>query len=588
MQSNLPRHARVGTDITDTSYPPLPPVAHVPDQTSTRSSRRVAGLEPEYLGLAAVVEGPLVYALSTQVCEISYDEAVNGPERDRWSQALREELAALVSNGTFILVKREPWMKVLKVKWVFSKKLNSQNQVERFKCRLVAKGFMQRYGLEYDEVYAPVTARTTKRFLLAEVVRSGYHLRQLDVTTAFLNGVLDPEMVVYMEQPEGFEDGGEGMVCHLIKAIYGLKQAPRAWHEEVTRVLCGSLRFGPTPADPALFVRQEKEGEWTYVLTYVDDFLIASKNLLINREIGDACREAGWKLKELGFPQQFLGVDIVNVGEHDPPTEINIHQGSAITRLLHQYNMSQCAPANLPIVKGWEDTVDSSPPVTQNTPYASLVGSLLYISTCTRPDLAYVMQVLTRAMAAPTHAHWELAKRVLRYLKGTKTLGISYTSSVQDPLVGYSDANFAKDKDGGRSVSGFVALRAGGAVSWYARKQSTVAKHSSDAEYQALSAAATEICWLRTLSFDMGLETITVILRGDNQASLCWAKDARSDHKSKHIEVIHHHIREKIKRREIALEYVPTKEQVADLLTKAMQHVDFRRLRDLLGMVSKA
>jgi len=191
-------------------------------------------------------------------------------------------------------------------------------------------------------------------------------------------------------------------------------------------------------------------------------------------------------------------------------------------------------------------------------------------------------------MAAPTHAHWELAKRVLRYLKGTKTLGISYISSVQDPLVGYSDANFAKDKDGGRSVSGFVALRAGGAVSWYARKQSTVAKHSSDAEYQALSAAATEICWLRTLSFDMGLETITVILRGDNQASLCWAKDARSDHKSKHIEVIHHHIREKIKRREIALEYVPTKEQVADLLTKAMQHVDFRRLRDLLGMVSKA
>jgi len=212
----------------------IPQSGGVVDQDPVpRRSRRILQQNPEYHGLAALVTTP---AMITEVCDISFQEAISGNERDKWGEAIREEYESLVSNGTFTLVKRKPGMKVLDTRWVFAKKLNSTNQVERYKCRLVAKGYMQQHGLDYDDVYAPVTCRSTLRFLLSEAVRSGLHVRQLDVRTAFLNGVLD-DVTVYMQQPEGFVSD-PSMVCHLTKAIYGLKQAPRAWHKEVKKVLC--------------------------------------------------------------------------------------------------------------------------------------------------------------------------------------------------------------------------------------------------------------------------------------------------------------------------------------------------------------
>ena len=411
------------------------------------------------------------------------------------------------------------------------------------------------------------------------------HVRQLDVRTAFLNGVLD-DVTVYMQQPEGFVSDPD-LVCHLTKAIYGLKQAPRQWHKEVKKVLC-ALGFAPSFADPGLFVRTEADGSLTYVLTYVDDFLVATKDLSVYQEVFAACKNAGWELKELGFPEQFLSINIENVGGFDPPTQIILHQGGAIDRILSEYNMAQCKSVKVPITDDFSEQVEFSPPLAADVPFSRLVGMLLYLSSCTRPDLAYVVHVLTRVMSKPQEAHWELAKRVLKYLKGTCTLGISYSKASNLPLACYSDSCFSGNRNGGRSISGYAAISGGGAVSWHSRKQSTVSKSSSDAEYQALSAAVTEVCWLRALRFDMGLPTVTVPLYGDNVSSLSWGKEAKADQKNKHISTIHHHIREKVERREIELKWISGSEMVADMFTKPLGAQLFLPFRDKLGMVEAA
>jgi len=221
-------------------------------------------------------------------------------------------------------------------KWVFNHKLGPDGAIERYKCRLVAKGFRQRPGQDFLDVYAPVTARSTVRVLLAAAVHKKMYLRQLDIKTAFLNGVIEED--VYMEQPEGFECGDKSMVCKLQRAIYGLKQAPRAWHNTLKKVLM-RIGFRPCRADPALFARRESDGTWSYINTYVDDFLIAVLRLGIYEEILQAMRSAKWEVKELGISTQYLSLDMeVEVDSDGRCVRINyVQEVFADKHLLIEY-----------------------------------------------------------------------------------------------------------------------------------------------------------------------------------------------------------------------------------------------------------
>ena len=205
-------------------------------------------------------DSPLIPIFVSRPADLTYATATapSNNQREHWISAMEEEMASLRGHATWYLTPRLPGMKVLPVRWVYTTKLDAMGEVERYKARLVAKGFMQRPGLEFTEVFAPVTSKATLRMLLATVVTQKKFIRQLDVKTAFLNGKLDPDLNVYMAQPEGFEEPGD-LVCKLVRSLYGLKQAPRMWSQELARVL-NAAGFRASTVDPALFFRKEAGG----------------------------------------------------------------------------------------------------------------------------------------------------------------------------------------------------------------------------------------------------------------------------------------------------------------------------------------
>lgn len=517
-------------------------------------------------------------AFVTLPTDLTYREAVSSsnPDRRKWLGALEDEFHSLMANQTWELVPRRPGMRVIPVKWIFSTKLGPSNQVERYKCRLVAKGFVQRPGLEYDEVFAPVTTRTTLRSLLAVAVSRKLILRQVDVKTAFLNGKLDDHLDLYMQQPEGFEVG-ENLVCKLQKAIYGLKQAPRAWHKELKRVLT-QLGFSPSIADPALFLRKEKDGTLSFVLTYVDDFLFAVSHLSIYDEIIRCMRAAGWVITEMGLPAQFLSLQLSIALHGERVVGVQMHQGAFIDRLIEKFSLPRKPTSKVPIVKDWEKGIyEDGGELADAARYASLVGGLMYLSLCTRPDITFAVNLLARFISCPKAAHWRGALRVLQYLRDTSDYGVYYSESQPIEIVAFSDADYAGDLATRRSTSGYIMMSCGGPVSWQSKRQPTVALSTTEAEYQAMTASSRECVWLQLLFSEMGAPTPTVTMYGDNESAICWTREHRIDARAKHIDVQHHYIRELVEDRRISIEYIPTADQLADPLTKSLTVAVFEK-----------
>ncbi|KAJ9534588.1 hypothetical protein QJQ45_022193 [Haematococcus lacustris] len=202
-------------------------------------------------------------------------EALSGPHAEYWREAMHTELASLHANGTWTLVERPPGARVLPTKWVLKIKRDATGAIEKFKARLVAKGFMQVSGVDVGDVYAPVSKHTTLRALLALAAARDMEVHQIDVEAAFLNGMLQPDEVIHVQQPEGFEEGSPNTVCRLQKALYGLRQAPRAWHAKLKQELEG-MGFCASESDPALFMLSRPAGT-VYLLVYVDDCLLCTE-----------------------------------------------------------------------------------------------------------------------------------------------------------------------------------------------------------------------------------------------------------------------------------------------------------------------
>lgn len=451
---------------------------------------------------------------------------------------------------------------------MFTIKRDANGNIERYKARLVAKGFMQRQGVDFNEVFAPVGKHSTLRALLAVVVEKGLQLHQLDVKTAFLNG--DLEEVIYMRQPPGYEQGGPKMVCRLHKSLYGLRQAPRAWHAKLKSEL-ESMGFRASTADASLFVRNQGDNV-EYMLIYVDDILIASKELTavqaVKTELGSI-----FDVRDLGEAKFFLGMEITRNTEDGT---IKLSQVRAIKDLVSKFNMVDAKTKTTPIsvttrlCKGESKLVDK-----EQVPYLELVGSLLYLAACTRPDIAQAVGALSRYMQHPTEQHWNAAKNVLRYLSGTPEVGIVFKQG-GGSLVGYCDASYADDLDTRRSTTGYVFLLGGGAVSWASKVQPTVALSTAEAEYMAAASAAKEALWLRKLMGDLGVECAApVLIHCDSQAALKLLVNPVVSQRSKHIDVLHHFARERVARREVRYEYCRTECMIADCLTKAVSEHKF-------------
>ena len=507
----------------------------------------------------------------------NYEEAIQGRDSKEWTAAIKDELNSLIQNGTWEETPLPMGRKPISCKWIFKIKRDADGNVARYKARLVARGFTQEKGIDYNETFAPVAKYTSIRAFLSIAAIEDMEVHQLDVKTAYLNGTLEEE--IYMTIPEGLEPTNPGNVLRLRKTIYGLKQSGRAWYKEIDQKL-QELGFLRCQSDHSIYVKYDDSGEKILISIYVDDLMIATKNEEALKETKELLKES-YKMTDLGELNYLLGIKITRDRKR---REFRMSQQAYIDRMLQEFNMDQCKGIATPMDKGDLLPIVTTDSIDPETPYRQAIGKLMYTMVSTRPDIAYPVSVLSRYMANPDQKHWKAIKRIFRYLKETRELGLVLGGSDKVTLEGYSDSDFAGDKETRRSTSAYIFKIGEGTISWMSKKQDVVATSTTEAEYMALGKATSEALWLKRFLEELGYKLPAVKIYGDNQSSIALAKNPQFHPRTKHIDVRFHFIRERIEKGEIILKYLRTDEMLADLLTKAHGKAKNEELRAKLNL----
>jgi len=498
----------------------------------------------------------------------SLQDALSREDRDKWQEAMEEEIDALDKNKTWKLVNLPSDRMAISSRWVFRIKYKPDGSLERYKARLVAKGFSQRPGVDYSETFAPVVRFESVRVILALAATMDMEMCQFDVKTAFLHGELKEDL--YMNQPEGFDDGSS-RVCHLLKGLYGLKQAPRAWNSKFHSFL-SSYGLTRSEADHCVYSSDSPEGKIILGI-YVDDGLLCcTSKRTMDKMMKDM--HAMFEIK-VGDPDCFVGL---HLSRDRNKRTIRVSQHGYISRMLDKYNMSNCKSAVTPgeskviLTKEMSPNTQEEKDKMSGIPYREVIGSLNFAMICSRPDIAFEVSRVAQFSENPGELHWKRVKRILRYLKGTMNYSLvlgSKDSSLK--LTGFCDADWGGDHDNRRSTTGFLFTLAGSAVSWSSKLQRTVAQSSCEAEYMAAGEATKEAKWLTQLLSDLGHSmTSPTIIFSDNQGAIDLSRNPGHHHRTKHIDIRHHFIREVQEAGVIALKFIPTNEQPADMLTKSL------------------
>uniref|UniRef100_A0A2N9I8B6 CCHC-type domain-containing protein n=1 Tax=Fagus sylvatica TaxID=28930 RepID=A0A2N9I8B6_FAGSY len=471
---------------------PLPPSLIVPSSL-VESTSLLLSTDP--ISTSVPVESPFSAASSTPQSSLpSASIPQSSLPSTFYSPTSYGQYSSHAYSHTWSLVPHPLGKNLVGCKWVFKLKRNSDGSISRYKARLVAKGFHQQHGIDFQETFSPVVKPPTVRLILALAVTYHWPLRQLDIRNAFLHGVLKEE--VYMTQPPGYVNPSLPQhVCQLHKSIYGLKQAPRAWFESFTTQLL-NLGFISSSADSSLFIYRDGP-TIAFLLLYVDDIVLTGNNSSFLTQLIHNLSKV-FELKDMGTLSYFLGLQITRSSKG-----LTLTQTKYATDLLTKHNMLQCSPCKTPCVPNVRLSSTTGVPLTDIHGYRSLVGALHYL-TFTRPDLSFAVHQVCQFMNAPTDLHLTAAKRILRYVRGTLDHGLFYTPG-PITLSAFTDADWAGDPDDRRSTSGLVVFLGHNPVTWSAKKQLTVSRSSTEAEYRALASASAELCWLRTLVKDLGI-----------------------------------------------------------------------------------
>ncbi|KAI5349042.1 hypothetical protein L3X38_001929 [Prunus dulcis] len=512
-------------------------------------------------------------------CNMSIIEPENFAEASKdkaWKKAMEAEMDMIEKNETWKLVDRPSDKPVIGVKWVYKTKLNLDGSIQKHKARLVVKGYAQKPGIDFNETFAPVARVDTIRTLIALAAQKGWKLYQLDVKSAFLNGVLKEE--VYVDQSDGFVTTNyEDKVYKLKKALYGLKQAPRAWYEEINAYLvsCGYVR---STSEATLYCKTKEDSGTLIVSIYVDDIVYTgSSEELIDEFKTEMMRR--YEMTDLGLLYHFLGMAVIQT-----ESCIFINQKKYALTLLDKFGLKQCKPVSTPLVATEKLCKDDGSDPADESEYRKIVGSLLYL-TATRPDIMFAASLLARFMHCPTKKHYGMAKRVLRYIQGTIDFGIEYQKGKEAILIGYCDSDWGGSQDDMRSTSGYAFSFGSGVFSWASVKQHSVALSTAEAEYVSASEATTQAIWLRFVLEDFGeLQTDATPLMVDNTSAIAMTRNPVFHQKTKHINRRYHFIRDALQDGVVDLRYCRSEEQVADIFTKALSKDRFNYLRGLLGV----
>ncbi|KAH7550154.1 hypothetical protein JRO89_XS13G0144400 [Xanthoceras sorbifolium] len=474
----------------------------------------------------------------------TYSEAISCDDSAKWLVAMQEEVESLHKNRTWDLVKPPKDKKIVGCKWVFKRKEGIPGVEDaKYKARLVAKGYSQVHGVDFNDVFSPVVKHSSIRVLLALVAMHNLELEQLDVKTAFLHGEL--EETIYMQQPEGFEiEGKKDHVCLLKKSLYGLKQSPRQWYKRFDSFMVGH-GYSRSQYDSCVYFRKLKDGSFVYLLLYVDDMLIAAKDMF---ELNKLKSELGgeFEMKDLGAAKKILGMEI---RRDKTAGKLYLTQKSFVEKVLERFGMKNAKPVSTPFAAHFKLSAAMSPQsdndieYMSHVPYSSAVGSLMYAMVCTRPDIAHAVSVVSRYMSNPGKEHWQAVKWIMRYLRGTTDSCLEFGRS-KGHLVGYVDSDYAGDLDRRRSITGYVFTLGDTAISWKATLQSTVALSTTEAEYMAVVEAIKEAIWMRGLFGELSLDHKVIVVHCDSQSAIHLTKDQMFHERTKHIDVKYHFVRD--------------------------------------------
>lgn len=422
-----------------------------PELRRSQRERKQPSYLDDYILLAELEGEKLLLTINDEPW--NYDEA---KDKKVWRDACEVEIKSIVKNKTWDLVELPAGAKAIGLKWIFKVKRNADESINKYKARLVAKGYIQKRGIDFDEVFAHVARIETVRFLLALAASRGWQVHHLDIKTAFLHGDLKEE--VYVSQPEGFEvEQQESKVYKLNKALYSLRQAPRAWNKKLNKVL-GELKFERFFKEPDLYRRQEMD-HILLVAVYVDDLLVTGTSLELIDEFKKGM-SAKFEMRDLGKLTYYLGIE---VDQHDEG--IALRQERYAKKILEEIGMRDCNDVHVPMDPSLKLSKAQEEHSIDEKEYIRSIGCLRYLLH-TRSDLSFSVGVMSRYMQDPKTSHAAAIKQILRYLQGTLSHGLVFRRATKTQLIGYSDASHNVDKEDGRSTTGHVFYLLNSPITW--------------------------------------------------------------------------------------------------------------------------
>ena len=547
--------------------PALTSVVDQPTQASQKSGR--VRHPPSYLKDYEISVNNIeaeIYDIPNSIAEIgSRDDC------DKWMSAAQGEMESMSKNEVWSLVSPPPDVDIIRSRWVFSVKRHKDGSIDRYRARLCAKGCMQKGVFKFSDVYSPTASYETVKAVLASICEFDLEAVQLDVKAAFLYGKLDKP--IYMYQPEGFDDGSD-RVCKLIKSMYGLRQSSKCWYRRFDAFMA-STGFIRSKVEPCLYYSFDN-GAMTYVLLYVDDLIIASSSLAILENVQKSLSEE-FEMSKLANLDDTVFVGL-NISRDRKAHTMRIDQFDYVNRLLIKYGMENSYGCKVPMEAGL--SLSRSNDACPNVPYQELIGTLMFLTRGTRPDICFAVSYLSRFQNNYGQEHWNALKRVLRYLKLYSEICLRFKKSddMTDPLLCFVDADFANDKEDRKSTTGFIFFLFGNPIHWSCVKQTIVAQSTTAAEYIALGTSLMDLLSLRDLLLELRLiKTNTIKVYEDNLSAIAITQFCK-EKRTKAVDVKYHLSRDLVEKKIVDIIHINSSDQIADVLTKPLPYAKHSEL----------
>ncbi|GJV71094.1 retrovirus-related pol polyprotein from transposon TNT 1-94 [Tanacetum coccineum] len=488
---------------------------------------------------------------------------------------MQEELNQFIANDVWELVPQPKNMTIIGTKWVFRNKLDENGIVSRNKARLVAQGYNQQEGIDYDETYALVARLESIRILLAYACALDFKLFQMDVKSAFLNGFINEE--VYVAQPLGFIDFEKlDHVYKLKKALYGLKQAPKAWYDRLKAFLI-KHEYKMGMVDNTLFTKK-KSSNLIIVQIYVDDIIFGLTCQAMCDDFGKIMHDE-FEMSMMGELNFFLGLQIKQMEDG-----IFFNQSKYIKEMLKKFGLEDSKPMKTPMSSDTKLTKDEECESVDSTKYHGMICSLLYL-TASRPDTMFSVCLYARFQEALKTSHLEVVKRIFQYIKCTTYLRLWYPKGTGIETIVYADSDHARDYVDRKSTSGICTFVGCCLTSWFSKKQTALAISTTEAEYVSARKACQQALWMKQalIDYDVGLDDVPIMC--DYKGAIDLSKNPVQHSSTKHIEIRHYFLRDNVQKGHISIEKVPSVDNIADILTKPLKRESFKYLRLGLGMM---